>query len=107
MTVNTNALVEMKKLLPFAGYCHGAERSNKEMIDLAITNGIKKVQFVTWYPYDKEMVELCHNNGIACNICLANKPGDAKMLLDMGFDCILTNDYHTVKSGLEEYGVYL
>ena len=105
MSVNTEALLEMKKILPYSGYCHGAERSNEEMIDLAIEHGFDKVQLVGWHPYNKAMVEKCHAHGIKVNFCQADTPEDAKMIFNMGVDCVLTNDYHFVKAGLEEYGM--
>ena len=101
MSTNTEALLEMRKRLPDASYCQGAGESNSRMIDLAIQHGFQKVQLVSWYPYDKSMVELCHSHGIICNFCSADTPEDAKALLDMGIDCVLTNDFHNVRSGLE------
>lgn len=101
MSTNTGVLLEMRKRLPDASYCQGAEKSNSRMIDLAIQHGFQKVQLVSWYPYDKSMVELCHSHGIVCNFCSADTPEDAKALFDMGIDCVLTNDFHNVKSGLE------
>ena len=71
------------------------------MIELAIKHGFDKVQIVGWFPYDKEMVDKCHAHGIKVNFCQADKPEDAKWLFDMGVDCVLTNDFHYVKSGLE------
>ena len=103
MSVNTEALLEMKKLLPFSGCCHGAERSNAEMIELAIQHGLDKVQLVSWFPFDKEMIDRCHANGIRVNFCQADKPCDAKYLFDMGVDCVLTNDYQIVSDGVKEF----
>ncbi|MBQ8408914.1 MAG: hypothetical protein IJY39_08630 [Clostridia bacterium] len=101
MSVNSEALIEMRKLLPNSGYCQGAGRSNAEMIDLAIKYGFDKIQLVCWYPYDKSMIDRCHENGIKVNFCQADKPSDAKWVLDMGVDCVLTNDFQYVKSGLD------
>ena len=101
MTVNTDMLLTMKKRLPHAGYCQGASPSNEAMIEKAITHGLDKVQIVSWYPYDKEMVERCHAHGIICNFCQADTPEDARRIRDMGFDCILTNDFHAIKTALE------
>jgi len=102
MSTNTDALLEMRKRLPNAGYCQGAGKGNAEMIETAIKHGFDKVQLVYWYPYDKDMIDLCHANGIICNFCQADTPEEAKRLLDMGVDCVLTNDFHYVKSGLEK-----
>ena len=105
MSTNTDTLLKMRERLPNAGYCQGAGNGNASMIETAIEHGFDKVQLVSWYPYDKEMVERCHENGIVCNFCSADTPADAKALLDMGVDCILTNDFPYVKSGLEEKGI--
>jgi glycerophosphoryl diester phosphodiesterase len=71
------------------------------MIDIAIKHGLDKVQLVGWFPYDKAMVDRCHAHGIKVNFCQADTPEDAKMIFNMGVDCVLTNDYHSVKAGLD------
>jgi glycerophosphoryl diester phosphodiesterase len=101
MTGNTEKLLAMRARLPFAGYCRGARPNNEVMIEEAIRHSFDKVQIVSWHPYNKEMVDRCHEHGIICNFCEVDDPQSAKKLLDMGFDCILTNDFHAVKSGLE------
>ena len=103
MSVNTEAMLEMKKQLPYSGYCHGAERSNAEMIELAIKHGFDKVQLVGWFPYDKAMVDRCHAHGIRVNFCQADTPADAKRIFEMGVDCVLTNDYQIVSDGVKEF----
>ena len=102
MSSNTDALLEMRRRLPGASYCQGAGKGNAAMIDAAIEHGFDKVQIVSWHPYDKAMIDRCHENGIICNFCQANNAPFAKELLDMGIDCILTDDLHRVKSDLEK-----
>ena len=102
MSSNTDALLEMRQRLPHAGYCHGSGCGHDVMVERAIENGFDKVQFVSWKPYDKSMIDRCHAHGILCNFCQANDAAFAKELLDMGIDCVLTDDYHCVKTGLEE-----
>lgn len=101
MSTNTDALLQMRKRLPAASYCQGAGKGNDKMVETAIKHGFDKVQIVSWHPYDKAMIDRCHEHGIICNFCSADDPIDAKRLLDMGIDCILTNDFHYVKAGLE------
>ena len=72
------------------------------MIEKAILHHFDKVQIVSWHPYDKEMIDRCHSHGIRVNFCQANKATLAKELLEMGVDCILTDDYHRVSAGLEK-----
>ena len=102
MSTNTEALLRMRERLPHAGYCQGAGAGHEQMMQAAIEHHFNKVQFVSWYPSDKSMIDRCHAHGIVCNFCSADTPADAKALLDMGVDCILTNDFHFVKSGLEQ-----
>ena len=100
MSTNTEALLRMRERLPAAGYCQGAGKGNDVMIETAIKNGFDKVQLVYWYPYDKAMVDLCHEHGIICNFCQADTPEDAKRVLELGVDTILTNDYLTISNAL-------
>ena len=101
MSTNTAALIEMRERLPMSGYCQGAGKGNAAMVDTAIECGFDKVQFVSRHPYDKSMIDRCHEHGIRCNFCEANDPLLARELFDMGIDCVLTDDYHRVKTGLD------
>ncbi len=101
MSTNTNALLEMRERLPHAGYCQGSGQGHEYMIEMAIKHRFEKVQFVSWKPMEQSMIDRCHAHGILCNYCQANDSETARKVLDMGIDCVLTDDYHTVKSGLE------
>ena len=100
MSTNTEALLQMRQRLPDAAYCQGAGQGNAAMVDTAIANGFEKVQFVSWHPYDKEMIDRCRAAGIRCNFCQANDAASAKELFDMGIDCVLTDRFHRVKTDL-------
>lgn len=102
MSTNTAALLEMRQRLPEASYCQGAGLGNDKMIELAIEHGFDKVQLVSWRPYDKEMVDRCHAHGIRVNFCQADTEEDARRVLAMGVDCVLTNDFHCIKTALEQ-----
>ena len=104
MSTNTAALLKMRERLPQALYCQGAGKGNAAMIEAAIENGFDKVQIVSWHPYDKEMIERCHAHGIKVNFCQCDKVEDARRLLDMGVDCILTNDFHLLKTAFDNLG---
>lgn len=103
MSTNTQALLEMREELPEASYCQGAGQGNAAMVDTAIAHGFDKVQFVDWHPLDQDMIDRCHAQGIRCNYCASDEPAEAQKLLDMGIDCLLVNDFHTVKSGLPQF----
>ena len=101
MSTNTDALLEMRKRLPNASYCQGAGNGNAAMVEAAIENKFDKVQFVSWHPYNKEMIDRCHAHGIICNFCQCDTPENAKAMLDMGIDTILTNDYHSIAKAIK------
>ena len=100
MSTNTEMLCRMRELLPSAGYCQGAGEGNAKMVEAAIENGFGKVQFVKESPYSKELIDKCHENGIRCNMFWSDDPEEAKKFLEMGIDCILTNDYQRVCNGV-------
>ena len=101
MSTNTEALLRMRERLPAAGYCQGAGDGHENMVAAAIEHKLDKVQFVYWYPLEKEMVDRCHAHGIICNFCQADTAEDARRVLGLGVDTILTNDYLTVKNALD------
>ena len=102
MSINTDALLEMRERLPAAGFCQGAGISNSAMINAAIKHKFDKVQLVSWFPYDKSMVDECHAHGIKVNFCQADDVEYANEILDMGVDCLLTNDFHLIYDGIKE-----
>lgn len=66
-----------------------------EIIDRAIEHGCGKVQLFKPY-FNREMIEKAHAHGIKCNVFWSDNPEEAKELLDLGIDTILTNDYNIV-----------
>lgn len=62
------------------------------IVERAICLGCQKVQM--FKPFIRqEMIEKAHANNIRVNIFWADQPEEAQMLLHMGADTILTNDY--------------
>jgi glycerophosphoryl diester phosphodiesterase len=102
MSSHTDALLEMRERLPHAGYCQGSGLGHEHMVEMAIKHRFEKVQFVSWKPMDQSMIDRCHEHGIICNYCQANDSESAKKVLDMGIDCVLTDEFHRVKTGLEK-----
>ena len=103
MSTNTEMLCKMREILPDALYCQGAGEGNAKMVEAAIANGFDKVQFVKDSPFSKELIDKCHENGIRCNMFWSDDPKEAAEFLDMGIDCILTNDYQRVCFGVKNY----
>jgi glycerophosphoryl diester phosphodiesterase len=71
-------------------------------VDRAIELGCEKVQLFRPY-FNKEMVEKAHAHGILCNVFWSDDEESCREYLDMGIDCILTNDYLAISKIVEEY----
>ena len=69
-------------------------------MDDAIRLGVEKVQLFKPY-FNAESVRKAHEHGIICNVFYADDPEEAQRYLDMGIDCILTNNYWPVKNALK------
>ena len=51
---------------------------------------------------EKDLIKMskAHEHGIICNVFYADDPEEAKCYRKMGIDCILTNDYLTIRNAL-------
>ena len=72
--------------------CMGAFGDPWAIVDNAIECQCQKVQLFKPH-FDQALVDKAHANGILCNVFWADDPDEAKRYLDMGIDCILTNDF--------------
>ena len=70
-----------------------------EIVDRAIELGCEKVQLFKPY-FNQEMIDKAHANEIRCNVFFADDVEEARKYLDMGIDCILTNDYLKISTAL-------
>ena len=102
MSGNDKRLREVKAYAPDLKICVGAGSNAWGIVDRAIELGAEKVQLYRPY-FNKEMVEKAHANGIVCNVFWADEEEKAKEYLDMGIDCILTNDYNAISQIVDEY----
>ena len=97
MTTNDQRIREVMEYAPDIPCCVGWD-GNKEpmsMVDRAIALGCKKVQLFKPY-FNQEMIDKAHRNGIKCNVFWSDDPEETKQFLEMGIDCILTNDYNLI-----------
>jgi len=54
----------------------------------------------------EDMIRRAHEHGLAVNYCLADDPDEARRMLELGCDTIMTNDYLRVAGctdGFEKY----
>lgn len=101
MTTNDEMIKKVSAYAPEIKCCVGWD-GNKDpmsMVDRAIALGVDRVQLFKPY-FTEETVKKAHENGIKCNVFWADDPEEAKRYLEMGIDCILTNDYLAIKTAL-------
>ena len=91
----------LREIAPDITRCQGAGKKPWDIVERAIENGCKKLQFYKSH-LTKEMVDKAHANGIICNIFWSDDADEAKSFLEMGIDTILTNDYNIISKVLEK-----
>lgn len=94
----------MKEYAPQLKCCMSAAPDPWKIVDRAIDCGAEKVQLYKPY-FNREMIEKAHANGIKCNVFWSDDVDEAERFIQMGVDCILTNDYLKIKTALEEKGL--
>ncbi|MBQ9785462.1 MAG: hypothetical protein IJW29_08165 [Clostridia bacterium] len=99
MCGNDNFLRLAQERYPDITRCCGAGDDRFGIVDRAIRYGCKKVQLFM-DGYSREMIDRAHANGIKCNYFYCDDPAEARRMLDMGVDTILTNDYQRVSLAL-------
>ncbi len=72
--------------------CMAAGSTPWEIVENALRWQCSKVQL--FKPnFNEEMIRKAHENGIRCNVFYSDDPAEARNMLAMGIDTILTNDY--------------
>ncbi|MBE6641105.1 MAG: hypothetical protein E7619_05920 [Ruminococcaceae bacterium] len=104
--VSSTAILEMaKEIAPDIPRCAGGgptAETRWDIVDRAIRTGCRKVQF--FKPcYSKELVDKAHAHGIICNVFWSDDVKEARELLEMGMDTILTNDYHLIAEEVKRF----
>lgn len=99
-STNDEVLKRSKELAPDIGICVGAGKQEAQIVERAIAIGARKVQLVK-RAYTPEMVRKAHENGIRCNFFWSDEIEEAKMIMDMGVDTLLTNDYLKIANALQ------
>ena len=101
MTCNDEKIKKIHELHPEMRVCVGWDGNPDPMsiADRAIALNDYKVQLFKPY-FNEQTVKKAHEHGIICNVFYADDPEEAKRYRDMGIDCILTNDYLTIRNAL-------
>ena len=98
-------LAQFKAYAPDIPICVGqlfSESQKWRIVDRAIELGAEKVQLFKPY-FNQEMIDKAHAHGIRCNVFWSDDPDEAKQFIDMGIDCILSNDFLKVSNALRPY----
>lgn len=101
MSRNDGMLKKSKEKYPLIGTCVGAGTTPWQIVDRAIAIGADKVQLYKPY-FNQEMIDKAHAHGILCNVFWSDEPEEARRFLDMGADCILTNDFMNLHTALKD-----
>ena len=97
MTGNRAMQKQLARLAPDIARCMGAGDQPWEIVNEAIELNCQKVQLFKPY-FDQAMIDKAHASGIKCNVFFADDPEEAHIYLQMGIDCILTNDYLSIQN---------
>ena len=101
MTINDDMIRKVQAYAPEMRCCVGwdGNREPLSMVRRAVALNAYKIQLFKPY-FTQETVDEAHKNGILCNVFWSDDPEEAKQFLDMGIDCILTNDYLAIKNAV-------
>lgn len=103
MSSNDEKLRKVKAYAPDIKICVGRGNSTyPQMVERAVALGAEKLQFF-WDLPTPEDVQAAHAHGIRCNYCQADDEESARKCLEMGVDCIMTNDYFAISQIVNEY----
>lgn len=102
MSGNPTFLRQAGEMAPDIVRCVGAGDEPWRIVDRAIEMHCEKVQLFKPY-FNQEMIDQAHANGIKCNVFFSDDPEETEKFLDMGIDCILTNDYNRIANVVQSW----
>ena len=105
MSSSDRRLAGFHEIAPEINRCVGWDGNKTDMLrmtDRALALGAQKVQLFKPY-FDQSSVDYAKANGILTNVFFADDPDEAVRYIDMGIDCILTNDYLRVSNAVRAH----
>ena len=81
--------------------CMGASPDPWRIVERAIEFKCGKVQLFKPH-FNQDMMRHAHDNGIKVNVFWSDEPAEARQFLEMGADCILTNEYWKIRRALSD-----
>ncbi len=100
MSPRDSILDYFREKYPDIPTCCGLGDDPWAIVDRAIAHGCKKVQMFREF-MNEDMIKKAHANGIICNVFYTDDPAEAKRLIEMGIDTILTNNYLAVANAVK------
>ena len=104
MSGSDDVLEKLQKYFPDFTRCCGAgptPESRWGIVERAIRFGCQKVQLFKEY-YSQEMIDKAHAHGILCNYFHVEEPEQARKMLAMGIDTLLSNDCLGISNALKD-----
>ncbi len=104
MTSRDEKIRKLKTLYPEMKVCVGWNGNTDPMsiADRAIELGAYKLQLFKPY-FNAETIKKAKEHGILLNVFWSDDGKEAEEFLKSGIDCILTNDYLSVRQAIEKY----
>ncbi len=105
MSSSDKCLAGFHEVAPEINRCVGWDGNKTDMLSMtnrALALGAQKVQLFKPY-FDQSSVDWAKANGILTNVFFADDPEEAVRYIDMGIDCILTNDYLRVSNAVRAH----
>ncbi|MBQ3550361.1 MAG: hypothetical protein IJA41_05215 [Clostridia bacterium] len=102
MTGDDDLMELCREMAPDICRCMGGGSVEKRwaIVERAILHDCQKVQLFKPY-FNQEMIDKAHANGIKCNVFWSDDQEETKKFIEMGIDCILTNDYNLISQVVE------
>ena len=99
ITGEADVLFTAREMAPNLARCCLEGHMNYTIVDHAVEYGCQKVQFCKGLT-TMTMINKAKEHGLTCNLFWADDVEEAKAYLDLGIDCILTNNFQTIRAGL-------
>jgi len=100
MSGNDTIQMQLATLAPDIARCVGENSHHFEIVNRAIALKAQKVQLFKPY-FNADMIKKAKENGIIMNVFFADDAKEARSYINMGIDCVLTNDYLSIKNELK------
>ncbi len=103
MTSNDRLLDKMRSVAPDIARCAGShmEEDFGTFVERALRYDCKKIQLFKPY-FDQDLIDRAHANGIVCNVFWSDDEQEARQMIRMGIDTILTNDYQRISLAVRD-----